>query len=99
MIKKEIQDREKEKIMEECGRVEYVLKSIKDTGRNRCLATEILISTRWKESRIEKKKAKGRRWKSQLLDICLWMVKQIFLLIFRVESREDDLDNDDNMRE
>lgn len=58
MIKKEIQDREKEKIMEECGRVEYVLKSIKDTGRNRCLATEILISTRWKESRIEKKKRK-----------------------------------------
>lgn len=44
MIKKEIQDREKEKIMEEWSG--YVLKSIKDTGRNRCLATEILISTR-----------------------------------------------------
>lgn len=40
---------------------------------------------------VEKKKAKGRRWKSQLFDTYTWMVKQIFLLIFRVESKEEPL--------
>lgn len=46
---------------------------------------------------MQKKKRKDEDESPNSVDICTWMVKQIFFLIFRVESKKDNLDNDDNI--